>query len=187
MMISNRCILCAVLFAVLLVLGSCGQQSIKEPLEPPRPTAQSASDEWKASSESSQVSQLTSEQVNQSDIKLYLNGNRLELQSTPVMQEDNVMVPLAEICGYFSRPIECVLDGQILTVQDSNNKTVFKITAGSDIAELDGKQVAMPAAAQLDDKGAMLVELSCFRTLLDADNRYNDEFSAAYITESGLC
>ncbi len=185
---TKRTILFATLFAALLMLCSCSQQTLKEPLAPPQPTTQPSDEAWEASTApSSQAVQAASEQVSQADIKLYLNGNRLELQSPPVMQDDRVMVPLAEICGYFSRPIDCVQEGEVLTVNDGNNQTVFVITAGSSMAEVDGKQVSMPVAAKLDDNGVMLVELSCFRTLLDADNRYNEEFSAAYITESGLC
>ncbi|MDD4076237.1 MAG: stalk domain-containing protein [Eubacteriales bacterium] len=120
-------------------------------------------------------------------VKLYLNGNRLPL-STPCRLENGVvMVPIAEIVGAFSRSIACTMAGDTLTMEDASRGNTILLTAGDDTASVNGKTVALEAPAMLAEDGALLVELSAFRTLLDADNKFTAEFSAAYIVESGLC
>ncbi len=172
----------AAVCAALLLAASCAQQPPGEPMLPPAPDTTS-----RQSSPPQQPEETSGESGSQIEIKLYLNGNRLELETPPVLQDGSVMVPLAEICGYFSRSIQTSLSGEVLTVSDSDRAAEITITAGSATAVVNGKNVTMPAPALLSGTGEMLVELSCYRPLFDADNKYNEEFQAAYITESGLC
>lgn len=119
-------------------------------------------------------------------IKLYLNGNNLVLKAAPVMKDGVVFVPAAEILAAFSRPIDCKQDGDTLTIEDTERENTIRLTAGSAEATLNGTAAALDAAPVLAD-GTLLIPLTAFRTLFDADNKYTEEYASAYIVESGLC
>jgi hypothetical protein len=121
------------------------------------------------------------------EIKLYLNGNKLPLEQKPLLVDNNVMIPVAEICTYFSRSITSEQNNNTLTIIDEKKDNKIIITAGEKIARINNKDTEMLVPAVLSDNGVMLVELSSVRILLDADSKFNSEFSSAYINESGLC
>ena len=121
------------------------------------------------------------------EIKLYLNGNKLPLEQKPLLADNNVMIPVAEICTYFSRSITSEQNNNTLTIIDEKKDNKIIITAGEKIARINNKDTEMLVPAVLSDNGVMLVELSSVRILLDADSKFNSEFSSAYINESGLC
>lgn len=121
------------------------------------------------------------------EIKVYLNGNRLVLETPAQMADGKVMVPIAEITSYFSRSIKASAEDNKLTLTDEKKSNTIVITADSSKAQINGTDTEMSAPAMLNDKGVMLVELSAFRLLFDADNKFNQDYNAAYITESGLC
>lgn len=126
-------------------------------------------------------------QEGQTEIKLYLNGNRLVPDAVPYESDGTAFVPIAEICSYFSRSISCSQEGETLTIQDADKGNEIVIEAGRDKAIVNGAEVKLAAPAVLSSGGTMMVELSSFRSLLDADNKYQEDIGAAYITESGLC
>lgn len=167
------------IFALALMLslfGGCGGTE-KTVLDPPTAQSQGPSSSQEASPLPSQMQ----------EVKLYLNGNRLELSTAPVVEGDFVMVPFAEICESFSRQISVTQEGAVLTLVDTENSNTIVITDGESKATVNGSSVDIKAPAELTQDGVFLVELSSFRTLLDADNKYQADISTAYITESGLC
>lgn len=175
-------ILLAAALAFGLLSGCKGQTQEDEVLAPPPPVSGTAPESEEAGEASSQQDAPEAAQI-----KLYLNGNRLEL-STPIQLEgEHVMVPVAEIVSAFSRTIETALEGETLTLDDAGHGNVIVLTAGADEAAVNGGAVKLTAAPILAEDGALLIELSDFRTLLDADNKYTADISSAYITESGLC
>ncbi|HWP51828.1 MAG TPA: stalk domain-containing protein [Clostridia bacterium] len=171
----------AVLFAcTLLLLAACGSKSDPAVLEPP--STQSS----EPAQQSGQSSQTASE-PQQSEIKLYLNGNRLVLAQPPLLEGETVMVPVAEICGAFSREITAAPQGHTLTLTDVSKGKTIVLTDKDGKAVVNGASVNLAAPPTLTEDGTMLVALSDFRTLFDADNKYQADILAAYITESGLC
>ncbi len=120
-------------------------------------------------------------------IKLYLNGNKLILKTAPILENGVVMVPVAEICGAFSREITSEQNGDTLTLIDADRGNTIELTAGSTEAKINGTTAALDAAPLLAEDGALLMPLTAFRTLFDADNKYIEEYNSAYIVESGLC
>ena len=168
----------ALFVCALTLLYGCGAEPEKTVLEPPSGTA---SEQSAAETEPSSVPEQAPE------IKLYLNGNRMELVTAPVMEGELVMVPIAEICEAFSRPITAQQEDSVLTLEDTEKSSTIVVTAGESKAVLNGSAVEMKASATLAQDGVLLVELSSFRSLLDADNKYQPDITAAYITESGLC
>ena len=164
----------------LLLLAACGSKSDPAVLQPPstqssKPTQQSGS------------SSQTDSEPQQAEIKLYLNGNRLVLAQTPLLEGETVMVPVAEICGAFSREITAVPQEHTLTLTDISKDKIIVLTDKDGKAVVNGSAVNLAAPPALTENGTMLVALSDFRTLFDADNKYQSDILAAYITESGLC
>lgn len=182
-------ILAAVL-AFGMLAGCSGKAQEDEVLAPPPPTTASEAPTEQTPpppQEGQEAQDGSSEAPQAAPIKLYLNGNRLEL-STPIQLEgDHVMVPLAEIVSAFSRDIETSAEGETLTLSDTERGNAITITVGGDEAQVNGSAVKLAAPPVLSEDGEMLIELSDFRTLLDADNKYTADISSAYITESGLC
>ncbi len=121
------------------------------------------------------------------ELKLYLNGNKLPLEQKPLLIDNNVMIPVAEICTYFSRSITSEQNDNILKITDEKKGNKIIISAGEKISKINDKDAEMLVPAVLSDEGVMLIELSSVRTLLDADFKFNSEFLSVYINESGLC
>lgn len=172
--------------SALLLLSACGTKTEKVVLEPPSPQSQAAA----SSSEPTQPGQgdpSATANPQQSGIKLYLNGNRLVLTQPPVLEGEAVMVPVAEICEAFSREINAVSQENTLTLTDVKKGKIIVLTDKEGKAVVNGASVNLAAPATFADSGVMLIALSDFRTLFDADNKYQADILAAYITESGLC
>lgn len=97
------------------------------------------------------------------------------------------MLPVEEICGFFSREIAFAQEGDVLTITDEGRSNTIVITAGSKTAKVNGTDVQMEAPALLAQDGVMLLEFACFQTLLDCEVQMNEGATILYITESGLC
>ncbi len=177
----------AVLLAcMLLLLASCGNKAEKVVLEPPSASSQAAAPESGPTQQSSPSVAESAPQ--QAEIKLYLNGNRLVLTQPPVLVDaETVMVPVAEICEAFSRSITAEPQAGSLTLTDTDKGKAIVLTDNDNKATVNGAAVNLAAPAKLTEDGVMLMALSDFRTLFDADNKYQPDIFAAYITESGLC
>lgn len=184
----NKVLGIALALIVLFTVSACGRPE-RVPLIPPQEADNLSSEQVASASqqEAASSSSQTDESQASTEVKLYLNGNRLELKTQPALVNGIVMVPMAEICEYFSRTIKCTQNGDVLELNDVDNNKTFVITAKQTNAKSGNDEIAMPAAPILADDGVLLVELSCFRTFLNADNKFKEEFTAAYITESGLC
>ena len=174
----------ALLAGVVVLLSACGKTD-KVVLEPPSASSKAAATSSEPAQHSS--SQTVVSEPQQAEIKLYLNGNRLVLAQPPLLQGETVMVPVAEICEAFSREITTVPQDSTLTLTDTKKGKTIVITDKIGKAVVNGASVNLAAPAILTDSGVMLVALSDFRTLFDADNKYQSDIFAAYITESGLC
>lgn len=133
------------------------------------------------------IHQESEESAQITEITVYLNGNSLELETAAYETEGKVMVPAAEVCGFFSRSISCTMEGEVLTIEDGKIGNTIILTAGSDKAMMNGKETALEAAAVLTEEGVLMVELSAFGVLLDTDYKYQETIQSVYITESGLC
>lgn len=174
----------AILAGVLMLMAACGKTE-KVVLEPPSASSQAAASSSEPAQQDS--SQTVVSEPQQAEIKLYLNGNRLVLAQPPLLQHETVMVPVAEICEGFSREITTVSQENTLTLTDTKKGKTIVLTDKDDKAMVNGAAVNLAAPAALTNSGVMLVALSDFRTLFDADNKYQSDILAAYITESGLC
>ncbi|MEA5137316.1 MAG: stalk domain-containing protein [Candidatus Fimivivens sp.] len=174
----------AFLAGVVVLLTACGKTE-KVVIEPPSASSQIAASSSEPVQQSS--SQTAVSEPQQAEIKLYLNGNRLVLAQPPLLQGETVMVPVAEICEGFSREITTVSQENSLTLTDTKRGRTIVLTDKDDKAVVNGAAVNLAASATLTNSGVMLVALSDFRTLFDADNKYQSDIFAAYITESGLC
>lgn len=174
----------AILAGVLLLLAACGKTQ-KVVLEPPSASSHAAASLSEPAQQSS--SQTAASEPQQAEIKLYLNGNRLVLAQPPLLQGETVMVPVVEICEAFSREITTAPQENTLTVTDTKKGKTIVLTNKDDKAIVNGAAVNLAAPAELTEGGVMLLALSDFRTLFDADNKYQSDIFAAYITESGLC
>lgn len=178
------------LFCIVVVnLAACGNEEQKEVLLPPDVNADDYvnTDNQIDKTEENDLTAQKAQDTTQKEIKLFLNGNSLDLVTKPYIEESNVMVPISEICSYFSRDIICELNEDVLMITDEKNEKIIEISKDSDKAIVNGTSVELKSPAVLTEEGIMMVELSSFGILLDADNKYQEDISAAYITESGLC
>lgn len=167
------------------IIEAGGQQTTATPA-PAAATAPDAAPDASTPDETPAPATATDYTIQLEDIKLYLNGNKLPMDVLPIMVDDVVLVPMAEICSYFNRTITAEQTDDSLTLIDKNKDNTIVITVNSDNASLNGQDVKMPAVARLY-KGVVMVPLECYRSLFDADNKYQAEFTSAYIMESGLC
>lgn len=126
-------------------------------------------------------------EAQETEISVYLNGNSLELTDSAYRSEEKIIVPIAQICEYFSRDLVCTQEGNILTITDEKMGNIIVLTEGSDKVLVNGKEVKLEAPVILTEDGNFMTELSAFRILLDADCKYQEEMQSVYITESGLC
>lgn len=126
---------------------------------------------------------------NQDEIQIdvYLNGNRLELENGAYAVDGKIMVPLEAICEFFSRKLECTLDGERLTIDDAKFENTIILTAGESNALVNGRETTLETEPVMAGNGVLMVEVSAFLTLLDAEYKYQEEIQSVYITESGLC
>lgn len=122
-----------------------------------------------------------------SEVRLYLSGNKLPLETPCQIIDGFVMVPVAEVVDAFNREIDYTADATTLTINDPDKGNVIVIQASSATAQINGSAANMEAPAVMTDGGVMLIELSAFRLLFDADNKFVEEHASAYIVESGLC
>ncbi|WMC93722.1 stalk domain-containing protein [Kineothrix sp. MB12-C1] len=155
----------------------------KEVIEPPQVETQSKTQE----SISTENNGQEEAEGKETEIAVYLNGNYLELMVSAYQSEEKVMVPMAEICEYFSRDLVCTQEGNTLTIVDEKMEKTIILTEGSDKALVNDKEVKLEAPTVLTEDGNLMAELSSFRILLDADCKYQEEMQSVYITESGLC
>lgn len=174
------------LVCIILLLAACGDKTQKVVLEPPSASSQASSPASGAAQQSSQ-SDAAESALQQAEIKLYLNGNRLVLTQPPVLEGETVLVPVAEICEAFSRNIALQPQADSLTLTDTEKGNTIVLTDKDGKAVVNGATVNLAAPAKLTENGVMLIALSDFRTLFEADNKYQPDILAAYITESGLC
>lgn len=168
------CILFLALMAMLL--NGCSETE-KAVLSPP-----SAESQEPASSQ-----ELSAAPTQTQEIKLYLNGNRLELSTAPAVEEDFVMVPVAEICESFSRQISVNSEGSVLTLVDTEKSNTIVLTDGESKATVNGSSVDLGTPVELTQEGVFFMEINGFTTLLDANVKYQPDITTVYITESGLC
>lgn len=144
-------------------------------------------EETAANAEAAAGEQEEAQNQDKVEIDVYLNGNRLELETGAYFADGRIMVPMETICGYFSRNLDCSMNGETLTIEDEKFENTIVFTAGESNALVNGRETALEAEPVIAENGVMLVEVSAFLNLLDAEYNYQEEIQSVYITESGLC
>ena len=185
----------AIMSVVLLLLAGCGN-STSAPAEVRTPPAftgevsQPTQTVPATSAPAATEQQATAQPDEGVPAKIYLNGNRLELEKGAYSVDGEVFVPMTEVMLFFSRGFETTVDGEKLSAISTDGATTIDVTAGSTSVMLNGSSYQLsfaPVLYQENGQVDMFVEVSSFVAFFGAEVRYNDGITIVYVTEPNLC
>ncbi|CAB3395524.1 stalk domain-containing protein [Kyrpidia spormannii] len=120
--------------------------------------------------------------TNSNPVQVIVNGGVAQWTSAPKVVDGNILLPIDEFAGQFQAVMKQYNDGQNASL--SKDSHVVMLTAGSNVAQLNGKQITLPIAP-LVLNGKMYVPADPIAKWLGGDVEWVAATDTLYLATQG--